>query len=188
MYFPLFAGGKLLTRLRRADVEYQVCRSCSTVVAMAASGNGLPTRDSTELKLEEFEGDVCLKCRDIFDPTQSNRVTHERLVLVGGYAPHYEIRSHIRCKNRGGHYRTMMGHAPQEDLAERWENLYDPLTSTSCPLCGEKPVKVRPSVVWKRTFAVVKPLDGDEQSMGQVNKLMMRKLSEVAQDESDFRD
>ena len=26
----------------------------------------------------------------------------------------------------------MFGRAPQEDLAERWENLYDPLTSTFC--------------------------------------------------------
>ena len=101
-----------------------------------------------------------------FVPAQSNRVTHERLIVVGDYIPHYEIRSYIRCKNRSAHYRTMMGQATEGDLAERWDNLYDPLTSTSCPLCAEKPTKIRPSVVWKRTFAAVKPLDEDEHSMG----------------------
>jgi hypothetical protein len=164
MYFPLFASGRLLTRLRRADVEYQVCRSCSTMAAVAAKSNGSEIRDTTQLKLKEFEGDVCQNCRRPFDSTQSNRITHERLIFVGGYVPHYEPRLYIRCKNRSGHYQTMVGQATQEDLAERWDNLYDPLTSTCCPLCAEKPLKARPSVVWTRMFPVVKSLDGDEKS------------------------
>jgi len=60
----------------------------------------------------------------------------------------------------------MVGPAPQEDLAERWDNLYDPLTSTCCPLCAEKPLKARPSVVWTRMFPVLKSLDGDEKWNG----------------------
>jgi hypothetical protein len=166
MYFPLFAGGKLLIRLRRADVEYQVCRRCSMPGVMAVSSDVFAVPDTSHLKLEEFEGEFCLNCRDPFDATQSNRVAHERFIVVGDYVPHYELRSYIRCKNRSGHYHTMMGHGAEGDLAERWDNFYDPLASASCPLCAEKPAKVRPSVVWKRTFASVKPLEQDEQSIG----------------------
>ena len=63
------------------------------MAAMAANSNGSEVRETTGLKLKEFEGDVCLNCRGPFDSTQSNRITHERLILVGAT---FRTMSHVR--------------------------------------------------------------------------------------------
>jgi CarD-like protein len=79
----------------------------------------------------EYEGNSCPKQGHAFDPRRSHRVTHERLILVGDYAPHYLQRPRIRCKNRSAHYSAITGRAAAGDLTERWENLFQPSSSST---------------------------------------------------------
>jgi hypothetical protein len=78
----------------------------------------------------EYEGNSCPRKGHPFDPGQSHRVTHERLILVGDFAPHYLPRPRIRCKNRTAHYRAITGQAAPGEITERWDNLFQP-SSTS---------------------------------------------------------
>ena len=78
----------------------------------------------------EYEGPSCPKHAHVFDPKRSHRITHERLIVVGDFPPPYQQQPRIRCKNRDAHYSAITGQDPQSDLTERWENLYQPVSSS----------------------------------------------------------
>lgn len=149
MYFSLLAkegaGG---TRLRLGDIEYKVCRSCSTLNAgvvadtrtskpihigsdapvtismLSTLGESVATTAASKMRFLEYEGPSCFKCGSPFDPALSRRVARPRLVTVADYAPHYRQDLRIRCKNRSDHYRIMNGQEPAGALTEIWDNLF----------------------------------------------------------------